>query len=323
MTRTSRWLLAATGASGVFAVLLAYAWTGKTAPSSAEAASAPSKSVAGATTEEQFQSPEEIAKKFRAELERLAERKGLVSPLELVRQAEAQKTTTLETLPDPGQKLAPEAIYAKTRPGVVIIGGITKGKKRRDGQLLFGTGFVIRKDGMIVTNCHVVIGFQDMKTVGVMTDDGRMFPITAVLAADSRNDVAILKVEADNLTPLPVAASAPVGARIYCISHPALNTPETETGFYTFTEGVVSAKFRLRLHGYPALNVLTITADYAKGSSGAPILNEHGAVVGIVCETLPLYGDAQEQDVQMVWKFSRPSSSILALLREKPPAPKP
>jgi len=323
MTTTSRWLLAGTWTTGAGAALIACALAGRTAPSSAAAAGAPPKPEAGAAAEEQFLSPEEIAKKFRAELERLAERKGLVSPMDLVRQAEAQKTTTIETLPDPGQKLDGEAIYAKTRPGVVIIGGITKGKKRRDGQLVLASGFVIRKDGVVVTNCHVVTGFQDLKSLGVMTDDGRMFPITAVLAADSRNDVAILKVEADNLTPLPVAESAPVGAKIYCISHPALNTPETETGFYTFTEGVVSAKFRLRLHGHPPLSVLAVTADYAKGSSGAPILNEHGAVVGIVCETLPLYGDAEEQDVQMVWKFSRPSSSILALLREKPPAPKP
>ena len=323
MTSTSKWLLAGAWATGAGVVLMACLLAGKTAPSSAAPAAVPPKPAAGAAAEEQFQSPEETAKKFKAELDRLAERKGLVSIVELVRQAEAQKTTTIETLPDPGQKLAGAAIYAKARPGVVIIGGNAKGKRRRAPEMIFGSGFVIRKDGVIVTNCHVVIGFQDMKTVGVMTDDGRMFPITAVLAADSRNDVAILKVEADNLTPLPVAESAPVGAKVYCISHPALNTPETENGFYTLTEGVVSGKFRLRLHGFPPLNVLAVTADYAKGSSGAPILNEHGAVVGIVCETLPLYGDAQEQDVQMVWKFSRPSSSILALLREKPPAAKP
>ncbi len=65
--------------------------------------------------------------------------------------------------------------------------------------------------------------------------------------------------------------------------------------------------------GETPINVLTITADYAQGSSGGPILNEHGAVVGLVCSTMPVL-DNNDGNVQMTWKFSRPSSSVLALL---------
>jgi S1-C subfamily serine protease len=86
----------------------------------------------------------------------------------------------------------------------------------------------------------------------------------------------------------------------------------TENGFFAFTQGIVSGRYRSQLRGETPINVLTITADYAQGSSGGPILNEHGAVVGMVCETLTISDDNDEG--QMTWKFTRPSSSILALL---------
>ena len=71
----------------------------------------------------------------------------------------------------------------------------------------------------------------------------------------------------------------------------------------------------MRLNGPTPLNVLAITADYAKGSSGGPILNEHGAVVGIICQTRALFHDEDETEPQITWKFSRPSSSLLAILK--------
>jgi S1-C subfamily serine protease len=145
-----------------------------------------------------------------------------------------------------------------------------------------------------------------------MTSDGRVFPIKAVLATDRINDAAVLKVEATDLKPLPLARSVRVGATVYCLSHPLMNYMGTENGFFAFTQGIVSGRYRSQLRGETPINVLTITADYAQGSSGGPILNEHGAVVGMVCETLTISDDNDEG--QMTWKFTRPSSSILALL---------
>jgi S1-C subfamily serine protease len=323
MNRTLTWLVGRVRTCGIVAAFVAGAALAWSAYPADDAARNLPQALRQATGDEEFTSPQTIVQRLSTELGRLAERAEGVSPTELARQAEARKTCTIETLPDPGQKLTAEAIYAKARQSVVVIGGLIKGKKRRYEQLSCATGFVIRPDGVIVTNCHVVEGFQDMKAVGVMTADGRVFPIKATLAADAHNDIAVLKAEAENLLPLPVAASVGVGATVFCLSHPALKTLETETGFYTFTQGIVSGKFRLPLHGHSPLNVLAITADYAKGSSGGPILNDHGAVVGIVCETLSVYDDEDLQDLQMTWKFSRPSGSILALLRAPQAAPKP
>ena len=57
-------------------------------------------------------------------------------------------------------------------------------------------------------------GFADTKAIAVMTDDGRVFPVVSVLAADRRNDVAVVKVDAENLYPLPIARDINVGERL-------------------------------------------------------------------------------------------------------------
>jgi S1-C subfamily serine protease len=134
-----------------------------------------------------------------------------------------------------------------------------------------------------------------------------------VLAAVSLNDAVVLKIEATNLTPLPLARGAAVGAKVYCLSHPLINSTGTENAFFAFTQGIVSGRYRSRLMGKTPVNVLTITADYAQGSSGGPILDECGAVVGMVCQTLAI--EDENRGNQMTWKLARPASSILLLLQ--------
>jgi len=263
----------------------------------------------------EFVEPSALAKRFSTELTRLLKGGKLVTPAALFRQAETAKTCAVVPLAELGRRLSPEAVYARARPSVVVVGAIVQQKGPKRFHAALATGFVISRDGAIVTNYHVLEAFQHAKAVGVMTDDEQVYPIQAVLAADGHNDVAVVKIEAENLAPLPIAPSVPVGAPVYCLSHPALDTEETETAFYTFTQGVVCGKFRLRVDGPVPLNVLAITADYAKGSSGGPILNEHGAVVGIICQTRALFHDEDESEPQLTWKFSRPSSSLLALLK--------
>ena len=261
---------------------------------------------------DRFDSPEAIVNRFNAELGRIAAGQGIPPPEELARQAEANKTCTVATLPAPDKKLDAETVYARARAGSVIIGAIPKAKKHGSRSVL-ASGFIIHKDGLIVSNAHVIEAFQGMKAVGVMTSDGRVFPVKAVLAADKLNDAAVLKVEATDLTPLSLARSAPVGATVYCLSHPVMNCMGTEHGFFAFTQGIVSGRYRTKLMGDTPVNVLTITADYAQGSSGGTILNEYGAVVGIVCQTFAI--DDEDGGNQMTWKFARPASSVLAILR--------
>ena len=265
---------------------------------------------------DRFDSPEAIVNRFNTELGRIAAGQGIPSPEELARQAEANKTCAVTTLPAPSKKLDAETVYARARAGSVIIGAIPNAKKRHDSQSVLASGFIIHKDGLIVSNAHVIEAFQGMKAVGVMTSDGHVFPVKAVLAADKLNDAAVLKIEATDLTPLPLARSAPIGATVYCLSHPVMNCMGSEHGFFAFTQGIVSGRYRTKLMGDSSVNVLTITADYAQGSSGGPILNEYGAVVGIVCQTFAINDD--DGGNQMTWKFARPASSILPLLQGSP-----
>ena len=261
---------------------------------------------------------EETHRRFIAGLRGVVEAGEAVSPKVLVEQAAEPKSIVLATLPDPGKKLDPATLYASVRRSVVIVGGLAKPQKRHRWQASFATGFVLHKDGIIASNAHVLEAFAHMDAVGVMTDQGRVFPVLSVVAADRTGDVALLKIDADDLVPLPVAQRAPVGSTIYCLSHPVLNCMGTENAFFTMTQGIISGRQRFRAGSQPLLDWITVTADYAEGSSGGPILSETGAVVGVVCQTLAL-GDAYEGTPQMVWKLARPAESLLALVRGPSP----
>jgi S1-C subfamily serine protease len=272
------------------------------------------------TFEEVFDDPELIGKTFASNLGQLAGKAGTTSLAALNKQLKTAKSYNVEIAPEPKETLPSETLYARARAGTVIIGAIPGADNPDRSEPVFASGFVVHKDGLIVSNAHVIEAFQGMKAVGAMTSDGRVFPFKAVLAADRVNDVALYKIDATNLTPLPVARSVPVGATIYCLSHPVMNIAGTEFGFFAFTHGIVSGRYRTKLTGETPVNVLTITADYAQGSSGGPILDQSGAVVGIICQTLAI-GD-EDGGNQMVWKFARPASSILAILKDTPPTPK-
>ncbi len=265
--------------------------------------------------EAEFPDSSFIARRFTTELTRLLKQGKVVPPSELFRQAQQAGRCDVVPLPEPKEKLAPEAIYARAKPAVVVIGSVMRPSGHRGFRAAMASGFVIRGDGVVVTNYHVLEAFQQARAVAAMTYDERVLPIQKVLAADEHNDVAVVKVEAENLAALPIAATAPVGATVFCLSHPALDTDESESAFFTFTQGIVCGKFHLRLNGPDPLNVLAITAEYAKGSSGGPILNVCGAVVVIICQTRALFHDEDETEPQITWKFSRPSSSLLALLQ--------
>lgn len=269
-----------------------------------------------APLDEPYQDPQAVAEHFKAELERLASDEDMVAPADLLTQAEEAKTFKAQTLPDPGKQLPPEEIYQRARRSVVVVGGIRKRRGGNGFSMYCASGFAVNKDGLVATNYHLFPAFQGMESLGVMTHDGKVFPVKKVVAADKHNDVAVLKIEAPDLTPLPIATDVPTGTRVYCLSHPALNSAKSENAFYAFTQGIVSGKYRLRIAGPEPVRVLTISADYAVGSSGAPILNEHGAVVGVACETLSIFHNVRDAEVQMVWKFTRPASALLALLKD-------
>jgi serine protease Do len=276
-------------------------------------------SVAAELDAKEFCSPQEIAEQFCARLGEMAKEKSLSAPADLVVQMGNRRGVSIAVQQDPGEKLTAEQVYARARRSVVIIGGITPCPDKPHWHGKFATGFVVSGDGVVVTNAHVIEGLTEAVAMAVMTDDGRVFPVISVLAADRANDAAAVKIEAEGLPPLPIAPSIEIGATVYCLSHPATDSSGTENAFYTFTDGIVAGKLRLPLDGGKRISALAITADYGQGSSGGPILNEHGAVVGMVCHTIALRADRRSAAPQMTWKLARPSACILGLLKDRPP----
>ena len=139
-----------------------------------------------------------------------------------------------------------------------------------------GSGFIVDRQGHVLTNNHVIDGAEDIK---VALTDGRVFRATLV-GADRFSDLAVLKVEGQNLPALPLGNSAKllVGESVV-----AIGSPLWIEGGPTVTTGVVSALGRsMEQPGLPTLhNLIQTDAAINPGNSGGPLLNLRGRVVGI------------------------------------------
>ena len=144
-----------------------------------------------------------------------------------------------------------------------------------------GTGFIFREDGYILTNNHVIEGADEIK---VTFFDGREFT-GKVIGADPLTDIAIVKVEAENLPTLSLGDSdaARVGEFVVAIGNPYGLS-------HTVTMGVLSAKGRAVPSGDTGQeyeNFLQTDAAINPGNSGGPLLNLDGEVIGINTAIIP------------------------------------
>ncbi|MAX22363.1 MAG: hypothetical protein CMJ60_09365, partial [Planctomycetaceae bacterium] len=161
---------------------------------------------------------------------------------------------------------------------------------------------------------HVVEGVQpDERALVATAANGKVYVVKEILAADELNDIAILQLElptGEKLTPAKIAERAIPGEDVYAISHPV-------SRFYTLTKGVVSRNAMMHTPKGSAKR-LYITAEFAKGSSGSPIFNSRGEVVGIVSSTQSIYyteTQEQQKNLQMVFRNCVPASSVHLLLK--------
>jgi len=267
--------------------------------------------AAQASAEEDWANMEGIQAAFVEKMTAVREAKDAATVATLKGQLTGEKKCRLDIPPGALVGSADRSkLYEKCRPGVVVIGRIYKCGKCTKWHSSFASGFVIRPEGVVVTCHHVLAKDERGQHIGVMTHDGRVLKVTGMLACSKKDDLLILKVDAKGLTALPVASSAPVGSRVYAISHPVGR-------FYTMTEGIVSGYQERSIAGQRS-RVMAITADYAKGSSGAPVVNGSGAVVGIARITEPVYYKKVNNAgtmIQMVWKCCTPSPALIELTK--------
>jgi len=159
----------------------------------------------------------------------------------------------------PSQVLSPADITAHATPAIVSV---------RAGDSL-GTGFIVRPDGWIATNFHVVRGST---SVTIVLSDHREFPVVEIMNANRQHDLVILRIDAHALPVLTVGDSDAVrpGDSVLAIGHP-LGLEDT------VSNGLISA---IR-HIHSGLTVLQVSAPIAPGSSGGPLFNDHGEVIGV------------------------------------------
>ncbi|HCP85241.1 MAG TPA: hypothetical protein DIT88_12635 [Planctomycetaceae bacterium] len=216
---------------------------------------------------------------------------------------------TIESAPLSGQE-----IYAQASESVLVLSKVFKCNRCTRWHDRSSGAFAITADGIIVTNYHVVAGSQpDERTIVATTRDGRVFPVKEVITASKVNDIAVLRLElpdGESLRPLKLAEEAHPGETAYAISHPVGR-------FYTLTQGIVSRNAIVRAKDGRSERMF-ITADFAKGSSGSPILNNRGEIIGMVAATESIYytqTQEEQKNLQMVFKNCVPSHSIRNLLK--------
>jgi serine protease Do len=150
-------------------------------------------------------------------------------------------------------------------------------RRRRSGEVNgLGTGFVVDKGGIVLTNNHVVEGADEIQ---VKLSDEREFP-GKVVGTDPQTDIAVVRIDAKELRALPLGDSDAIAVGDWVV---AIGNPFGLS--HTVSAGIVSAKGRthedvpLDPSGY--YDFLQTDASINPGNSGGPLLNLRGAVVGI------------------------------------------
>jgi len=168
------------------------------------------------------------------------------------------------------------AVYKKALPSVVNITSTAVafdffyGPVPQQGQ---GSGFILNKDGLILTNNHVI---DNAQRVEVMLSDKHKYKAT-VMGVDKNHDLALLKISAPNLVPATLSESngLVVGQRVYAIGNPF--------GLQgTMTRGIISSIRSIRgPNNNPIEDAIQTDAAVNPGNSGGPLLNSRGEVIGI------------------------------------------
>ncbi len=171
-------------------------------------------------------------------------------------------------------RLGATQIYSKVSPSIV---GVVQYQYSTSIEAAGeGSGIILSKDGYILTNAHVVEGTDAIKIVLYNNEEYE----AEIVGKDSRTDIAVLKIDATNLTPAELGDSAgvEVGETVYAIGNPGGLTLQS-----SFTSGIISGVNRVitTSESSYAMTVLQTDAAINPGNSGGALVNEYGQVVGI------------------------------------------
>ena len=165
-----------------------------------------------------------------------------------------------------------------------------------------GSGFIITSDGYILTNYHVISG---SKTVTVATYDHNTYD-AKVIGYDASNDIAVIKIDAENLKPVTLGDSDTlrVGESVYAIGNPL--------GELTFslTGGIVSALSRnVQTEAGTSMSLIQTDCAINSGNSGGALFNTRGEVIGITNAKYSSSGMSSEAEIDNIG-FAIPINSV-------------
>lgn len=177
---------------------------------------------------------------------------------------------------DAGKQMTPAEVYAANVNSTV---GITTSVTTnfwgyQSTSAASGSGFIISDDGYILTNFHVI---EDSDSISVSMYDGQSYD-AALIGYDESNDIAVLKIEAEGLSPVILGDSdnLNVGDSVVAIGNPLGELT------FTLTAGTISAKDReVTMSANVTMNLLQTDCAINSGNSGGALFNLYGEVIGV------------------------------------------
>lgn len=189
----------------------------------------------------------------------------------------AKRTAVVETVPvKRGDVLTDTQIYAQNVASTV---GITTSVTTNfwgftTTSAASGSGFIYTADGYIITNYHVV---ENSNSITVTTYDDQSYD-ASLIGYDESNDVAILKIDAEDLTPVVIGSSSELNIGNHVV---AIGNPLGELTF-SLTQGAVSSLDRkITLSNGTSMKLIQTDCAINSGNSGGALFNSYGEVIGI------------------------------------------
>ncbi len=234
-------------------------------------------------------------------------------------------------LPKPATaKLSAREVYEAARHSHVRIGWSYFCKTCDQWHVNLAGGYPIAEGGVVATCYHVINPTRDIRDGCLVAADeeGKVFPVTSVLAANRYSDAAIVRVDSENFRPLPLNTNIYPGDMAYCYSDPL-----DHRGY--FSDGIVNRFYQFpgrRPFSAPpsaafAPTRLNVGTDWAPGSSGSAVLDQCGNVIGHVStigvlsdDEISEDGDTHQPGPTMI-VFHEAVAARDVLLLVKPPKP--
>lgn len=249
-------------------------------------------------------------------VEKLAAEGRLLSKEQVEEQLESGHRCQL-ALPKPSAtELTPREIWKQANRAYVRVGWQFLCGKCDNWHWNMSGGYYITSDGVVAT-CYHVVEPNPAHHEGfliVATEDGMIYPVEAILAADKTIDVCILKVAVPKaVTALPLNTNVYPGDSNWCYSYPSKHP-----GY--FSQGIVNRFFDSKEKKYRGTR-MEVSTDWSPGSSGAALLDVYGNAIGHV-STINTSGSVPKKEeghthpyqTYIVYNVAVPAAAVLSLI---------